>query len=108
MAEYHVGCGLAAIYAGTVKKNGYEWLNRTECTDEAINAVCEYMVSKCLGGYSCEKGTKGGFTWDLKDGRTVRLMVEIEKTEDKKAICRITNLPCSECQPVCESRVEVE
>ena len=24
MAEYHVGCGLAGIYAGTLKKNGYD------------------------------------------------------------------------------------
>lgn len=30
-----------------------------------------------------------------------------EIAKEKKAICRINNLPCSECQPVCESRVEV-
>lgn len=82
MAEYHVGCGLAAIYAGTVKKNGYEWQNKTECTDEAINAVRDYMVEECLGGMSCKKDTKGGYSWKLKDGRTVKLMVEIEKTEE--------------------------
>ena len=78
MAEYHIGCGAFAIYAGTLNKAKTMWQNKTECTDEAIDAVREYMVSKCLGGYSCEKGTKGGFAWDLKDGRTVRLMIEIE------------------------------
>ena len=24
MPEYHVGCGIAGIYAGTLKKNGYD------------------------------------------------------------------------------------
>lgn len=40
MAEYHVGCGALAIYAGTLNaKNKNLWQNKTECTDEAINAV---------------------------------------------------------------------
>ena len=40
MAEYHIGCGAFAIYAGTLNaKNKNLWQNKTECTDEAINAV---------------------------------------------------------------------
>ena len=44
MAEYHVGCGLAGIYVGILKPNGYEWRNKTEATKEAMGAVAQYMV----------------------------------------------------------------
>lgn len=68
MAEYHVGCGAFAIYAGTLNsRNKNLWQNKTECTDEAIDAVRDYMVSELLGG----------FEWTLKDGRKVTLKVAI-------------------------------
>ena len=41
MSEYHVSCGMFGIYAGTVKKNGTEWKDKTCVTDEAIKAVRE-------------------------------------------------------------------
>lgn len=44
MADYHVGCGIAGIYAGTVKKNGIEWQNKSLVTDEAIDAVRDYLM----------------------------------------------------------------
>ncbi len=43
MADYHVGCGLAGIYAGTIKKPG-EWKSKSDVTDEALRAVAEYML----------------------------------------------------------------
>ena len=49
MAEYHVGCGLARIYAGTIKKPG-EWKNKSEVTAEALRSVAEYMVGKIKPG----------------------------------------------------------
>ena len=36
MAEYHVGCGVFAIYAGTLNKSKTLWQNKSECTDEAV------------------------------------------------------------------------
>ena len=42
MAEYHVGCGLAGIYAGTLKNNN-EWKNKSDVTDEALCAVAQYL-----------------------------------------------------------------
>ena len=82
MAEYHVGCGAFAIYAGTLNaKNKSMWQNKTECTDEAIGAVRDYMVSECLGGFDCKKGTTGGYEWTLKDGRIVELRVTIKENE---------------------------
>ena len=50
MAEYHVGCGAFAIYAGTLNsKNKSLWQNKTECTDEALCAVRDYMVQELSG-----------------------------------------------------------
>lgn len=43
MAEYHVGCGLAGIYAGTLNKNGATWRNKTNVTIEALDAVAGYL-----------------------------------------------------------------
>ena len=45
MAEYHVGCGLFGIYAGTLKKSkeSREWKNKTECTNEALCACAQYL-----------------------------------------------------------------
>ena len=45
MAEYHVGCGLAGIYAGTVNpKRPYEWKNKTCVTKEAEAAVAQHLL----------------------------------------------------------------
>lgn len=87
MVEYHVGCGAFAIYAGTLNsKNKSLWQNKTECTDEAIEAVRDYMVQECCGGIQCEKANTGGYKWTLKDGRTVELRVTIESgTQPQRA-----------------------
>lgn len=79
MSKYCVGCGLAGIYAGVLNpKNQSEWNDKSECTEQAIAAVRDYMVDDCLGGLRCTKRTSGGYLWNLKDGRKLRLMVEIE------------------------------
>lgn len=44
MAEYHVGCGAFAIYAGTLNKSGNLWRTKSEVTGEAINAVAQYLL----------------------------------------------------------------
>ena len=66
MAEYHVGSGLFGIYCGTLNKptkDGYiTWKNKTDCTDED---------SKKLSRHSYE--------WTTTDGKTVRLILEIEE-----------------------------
>lgn len=73
MAEYHVGCGLAGIYAGTFRKNKTdEWLNKSDVTNEAINAVVNYMY------YKIPKGEDSlTFTFKLRDGGHVKLSVEL-------------------------------
>lgn len=71
MAQYHVGCGLAGIYAGTLKKSEDEWLNKSDVTNEAINSVVQYMYDKIPKG---ETGFAYGFK--MRDGKYVRMKVE--------------------------------
>lgn len=47
MAEYHVGCGAFAIYAGTLNsRNRALWQNKSEVTDEAVSAVAQYLLQE--------------------------------------------------------------
>lgn len=79
MAEYHVGCGAFGIYAGTLNaKNKSLWQNKTDCTNEALCAVRDYMVSKLLGGIKCTKAVSSGYEWTLNDGRIIELRVTIK------------------------------
>ena len=41
--EYHVGCGVFAIYAGTLNKKKI-WLHKSDVTDEEIDAVAQYCL----------------------------------------------------------------
>lgn len=85
MAEYHIGCGAFAIYAGTLNpRNKSLWQNKTECTDEALAAVRDYMVQELLGGLGCSKAVSSGYEWTLKDGRIVELRVTIKNNADMK------------------------
>lgn len=77
MAEYHVGAGAFGIYAGTLQKSDL-WRSKSEVTDEAINAVRDYMIEELLGGVECSKGKTGGWQWTMKDGRTVELRVTVK------------------------------
>lgn len=80
MAEYHVGCGLAGIYAGALKpKKKDEWLNKSLVTDEAIDAVRDYLFMNMKSG-----DNTNGYSWKLKDGRTVELVVRVRPAEEKE------------------------
>lgn len=45
MAEYHVGCGIAGIYAGRLKKNGYEWIEKSDVTKEVLQCALDYLYT---------------------------------------------------------------
>ena len=51
--EYHVGCGLFGIYAGTLmkpKKDGMiMWRKKSDVTEEAIHAVMQYFNRRWTG-----------------------------------------------------------
>ena len=45
MAEYHVGCGIAGIYAGTLQpRNKTIWRNKSNVTNEALSAAAQYLL----------------------------------------------------------------
>lgn len=74
MAEYHVGCGLTAIYAGRLNKNKTMWLDdKCDVTDEAICSVRDYFVDRIEDGQNTY-----GWQWDRKDSKVVTLQVTIE------------------------------
>ena len=72
MAEYHVGCGIADIYAGILKSNGYEWKTQSVVTDEAISAVVTYLYMKIPQG-------EDKFSLRVNDGITLDLNLSWKK-----------------------------
>ena len=77
MADCHVACGITAIFAGTLNsRNKNIWQNKSPVTDEAINAVRDYMRSELKDGE-----VKRMYEWTLKKGGKVRLSLEIVKDE---------------------------
>ena len=72
MAEYHVGCGMAGIYAGTLKKNGKEWLHNSNVTDEAILSVIQHMYFQLDDGE-----TSMAYAVKMNDGKYARLKIEV-------------------------------
>lgn len=85
--EYHVGAGIFGIYAGTIMPEKEEkprmWRNKSEVTDEAINAVRDYMLDNCIK--EKEGKTEGGYKWTRKDGKTVALMIKVVDVDAQNA-----------------------
>lgn len=79
MAEYHVGAGeiTGNIYAGTFSKDGKKWKDRTDVTDEAINAVRDHLASQ-MG----PQDSTIGYEWKRKDGKKVTLTLAIKEDKD--------------------------
>lgn len=78
MAEYHVGCGLAGIYAGTLNpktKDGYQtWKNKSDVTEETISAVAQYLKQEL----SFEKnGIEITRRYTSNDGTIIELKLSI-------------------------------
>ena len=76
MAEYHVGCGITGIFAGTLNKKGDKWLNKSEVTDEAIGAVVDWLYMERNGK------KRHGYEWDMTNGSKVRLVLEVDDNAD--------------------------
>lgn len=45
MSEYHVGCGLFGIYAGTLNKKGDMWINKSDVTEEVLDSAFQYLFT---------------------------------------------------------------
>ena len=78
--EYHVSCGSFGIYAGILNsKNKNIWKDETDCTDEAICAVRDYMAQEFIEDFHKPKNNTGSYTWTLEDGRIVELRITIKE-----------------------------
>ena len=71
MAEYHVGCGFAGIYAGTLNKKKDMWVNKSNVTKEAIHSDVQYL-------YEQIPNDKNGiaYVYTFSNGDKVRMAVE--------------------------------
>lgn len=79
MVEYHVGSGMFGIYAGTLNPERKDGLricrNRNSVTDEAIEAVKEYMKNQTI----MEKSDFYSYTWNVENGKKIVLSLEIKE-----------------------------
>ena len=64
------------IYIGRVNKAEDQFLEKEDRTDEVIEAVRDHLVGEIKGGEN-----SAGYKWKRKDGKTVRLTVEILESE---------------------------
>lgn len=69
MANYHVGCGITGIFAGTINKTSTMWVNKSDVTDEAISAVAQFLLEH-------EEAMEFNY-----QGKRYRLAVEPQKSE---------------------------
>lgn len=58
MTEYHVGCGAFGIYAGILNKNKTMWKNKSDVTNEALDAVAQYLLQEDMALYFDYKDKK--------------------------------------------------
>ncbi len=72
MTEYHVGCGIAGIYAGTLNKKGDMWTNKSDVTYEAIMAVAYFLLTQ-----------EGSMKFNYQ-GKCYRLAITQVESEDKE------------------------
>lgn len=72
MTNYHVGCGITGIFAGTLNKKGDMWVNKSDVTDEAISAVAQFLLEH-------EEAMEF-----IYHGKRYRLAVEPQESEDKE------------------------
>ena len=54
---YHVGCGLGAIYAGTLRSPGV-WGKKNAVTNEAVSAAAQYLLDAKLAFTFNARGKK--------------------------------------------------
>lgn len=64
------------IFIGRVNAKENLWLDKRDCTDEAIAAVRDHLFAEIEEG----KDT-AGYRWTMKDGRTVDLLVKVRDGE---------------------------
>ena len=82
--EYHVGCGLFGIYAGTLmkpKKDGViMWRKKSDVTEEAIHAVMQYF-KQTMDGHD---KTAASVSYEFADGRALTVNFTITQPDKRE------------------------
>lgn len=81
MAEYHVGCGAFGIYAGTLNNQKTKWLNKSDVTEEARQAVIQYEKERL----EIEKRVQETVKYTFKNGDVLTVMYKLKKAKKKEA-----------------------
>ena len=88
MAEYHIGNGIAGIYAGILDKTGKAWKAKSDVTEEAIRAAfvhlveeipenaTQYMITYPSSEYELIVRKKEGLPW-VKDKYTSNFLCPV-------------------------------
>lgn len=73
MNDYHVACGASAIYLGRLNKEGTQWTEKTDCTDEVLRAAADYLFALA------DKSATGQYVRSCRvgDGKTLHLICEV-------------------------------
>lgn len=67
------------IYIGRVNSSEDEWLDKRDCTDEALAVVRDHLSNLIEDGKNMF-----GYEWTRKDGKVVELLVKIRNSETEK------------------------
>ena len=78
MAEYHVGCGIAGIYAGTLNKKKDMWVNKSDVTKEATWSVVQYLYDQIPDGEN-----EIAYIFTFGNGNKVRVSVKKVPTKER-------------------------
>lgn len=81
---YSVGAGAFGIYAGVLNKLGDKWKSKTDVTQQAIEAVRDYMAFNFIPNYLKGKTGSGSYEWDTTDGRKVVLSIDVIQSSVNK------------------------
>ena len=64
------------IFIGRVNAKENLWLDKRDCTEEAIAAVRDHLFAEIEDGKDM-----AGYRWSMKDGRTIDLLVKVRDGE---------------------------
>ena len=84
MAEYHVGCGMFGnVYAGTMmppRKDGFQmWRNKSEVTNEAIEAVMGHFIMEI----ERDDKNKTQKAWEVRGNKTLKVTFELVPNKEQ-------------------------
>ena len=83
MAVYHVyhNSDGKRIFAGTTNKKGDKWVNKTDVTQEAIEAVRDHFIA--VRNEQKDDPEAVGYAWTLQDGKRIILKLTLEEPDSK-------------------------